>query len=84
MSKTYKLMIFFIIVQNNNNDNKVILRTLEVNSRGQKDKINPRNFPLFRSRMRPPIYNDSTLSVANTTGSGEKKSLFKNSYQKIR
>ena len=36
-------------------------------------KINPRYFPLFRSRMRPPIYNDSTLSVANTTGSGEKK-----------
>jgi ribosomal silencing factor RsfS len=39
MSKTCKFMTFFIIVQNNNNNknnNKVILRTLEVNSRGQK------------------------------------------------
>ena len=43
MSKTCKLLIFFIIVQNknkNNNNNKVILRTLEVNSRGQKEKSN--------------------------------------------
>ena len=36
----YKVETFFIIVQNknnkNNNNNKVILRTLEVNSRGQK------------------------------------------------
>ena len=39
MSKIYKLLMFFIIVQKNkkNNNNKVILRTLEVNSRGQKN-----------------------------------------------
>ena len=35
MSKTCKLMIFFIIVHKNNN-NKVTLRTLAVNARGQK------------------------------------------------
>ena len=28
--------------------------------------------------MRPPIYNDSTLSVANTTGSGKKKKEYSN------
>ena len=37
MSKIYKLLIFFIIVlKNNKSNNKVTLRTLEVNSRGQK------------------------------------------------
>ena len=34
MSKTCKLMIFFIMVHKNNN--KVTLRTLAVNARGQK------------------------------------------------
>ena len=32
----YKLVSFFIIVQKNKNNNKVTQRTLEVNSRGQK------------------------------------------------
>ena len=39
MAKTCKLMMFFIIVHKNNNNNKVTLRTLEVNSRGQKGFI---------------------------------------------
>ena len=64
-SKTCKLMIFFIIVKNNKN--KVIPRTLEVNSRGQnvKKPICNKSKIFYQRAIFPKIFSNLNYNQQN-------------------